>query len=163
MALLRLPAHRLNNAIADHAVQLHLDAVPVGQWDWASTIYPVRDGVICQGYGNWWSTHIQKVSVIEHIAELADQVGSNLYEFGSSGMPRWARWYAAGPIRMYVALLCMRLYIVPVRCIGCICMLTEGRSTVACHSLNNVLQLLRWLMLSSLSFLFSSPMTINGA
>ena len=55
----------------------------------ASTIYPVRDGFIHQGDGNWWSTHSLKVSVIEHIAEFADQVGSNLHEFGSSGMPRW--------------------------------------------------------------------------
>ena len=49
----------------------------------------MRDGFIRQGDGNWWSTHSLKVSVIEHIAEFADQVGSNLHEFGSSGMPRW--------------------------------------------------------------------------
>ena len=58
-----------------------------------------------------------------------------------TGVLKWlgnhvgARWYAraatsgipARPIRMYVALLCMRVrvYVVPVRCIDC--MRTEGR------------------------------------
>ena len=82
-----------------------------------------------------------------------------------------ARWYAraatsgipARPICMYVALLCMRVYIVPVRCIDC--MRTEGRVD-GCVPLFEQRLVALALANAQLSFFFSlffSTMTINGA
>ena len=61
---LRWLTHWFNNAEGDHADQLLLDAVSVGKGDRASTIHPVKDGVIGQGDGHCLSTHCLEVSAL---------------------------------------------------------------------------------------------------